>query len=324
MTKLVAVDIGGTNARFCIAEVAGGEIALGQQVTLPTSDYVSLATAWEAFAAQANEPVPHAAAIAIAAPLAGRIVRMTNNNWVIDRDTLAATLGLDRLTLVNDFEAVAHAVAQAPTSDFVHICGPDVPLPPVGTISVVGPGTGLGVAHFYRSPTETHVQATEGGHIDFAPVDPVDDAILARLRALHGRVSTERVNSGPGIAVIYAVLCELERRTPTLEGDRAIWQAALSGEDLMASAALARFCMTLGSVAGDFALAQGASGVVLAGGIGLKLRDHLPASAFADRFAFKGRYEALMSGLPVKLIVQREPGLYGAVAAFLQQHGSTT
>ena len=324
MTKLVAVDIGGTNARFCIAEVAGGEITLGQQVTLKTSDHVSLATAWEAFTAQANEPVPRAAAIAIAAPLAGRIVRMTNNSWVIDREALASGLGLDQLTLVNDFEAVAHAVAQAPASDFVHVCGPDVPLPPAGTISVLGPGTGLGVAHFHRSAGGTHVQATEGGHIDFAPVDSIDDAILAKLRALHRRVSTERVNSGPGIEVIYAVLCELERRTPTLEGDRAIWQAALSGEDLMASASLARFCMTLGSVAGDFALAQGASAVVLAGGIGLKLRAHLPTSAFAHRFSFKGRYEALMSSLPVKLIVHPEPGLYGAVAAFLQQHGSTT
>ena len=324
MTKLVAVDIGGTNARFCIAEVAGGEITLGQQVTLKTSDHVSLATAWEAFAAQVDEPLPRAAAIAIAAPLAGRIVRMTNNSWVIDREALASSLGLDRLTLVNDFEAVAHAVAQAPASDFVHICGPDVPLPLTGTITILGPGTGLGVAHFHRTGGGIHVQATEGGHIDFAPVDSIDDAILAKLRALHRRVSTERVNSGPGIAVIYAVLCELERRTPTLEGDRAIWQAALSGEDLMASAALARFCMTLGSVAGDFALAQGASAVVLAGGIGLKLRAHLPTSAFAHRFTFKGRYEALMSSLPVKLIVHPEPGLYGAVAAFLQQHGSTT
>ena len=119
MTKLVAVDIGGTNARFCIAEVAGGEIALGQQVTLPTSDYASLTAAWEAFAAQANEPVPSAAAIAIAAPLAGRIVRMTNNNWVIDRETLAAYGPLDikgqQWVIVASITA---AEAFAPVADF--------------------------------------------------------------------------------------------------------------------------------------------------------------------------------------------------------------
>lgn len=322
--KLVAVDIGGTHARFCIAEAGGGTITLGQPITLKTSDHVSLETAWEAFSAQAGEPVPRAAAIAIAAPLAGRVVRMTNNSWVIDTETLGSQLGLDRVTFVNDFEAVAHAVAQAPDSDFLHICGPDVPLPATGTISVVGPGTGLGVAHFHRHPGGTHVQATEGGHLDFAPVDAVDDAILARLRAVHRRVSTERVNSGPGILPIYLTLCEIEGRTPDFETDREIWQAALAGSDSMANAALAHLCMTLGSVAGDFALGHGASAVVLAGGLGLRLKDHLPASAFAQRFAFKGRYEALMASLPVKLIVQSEPGLYGAVAAFLQQHGADT
>lgn len=321
--RLVAVDIGGTHARFAIATVDNGAITLGEPVTLKTSEHVSLQTAWETFASQAGEPLPQAAAIAIAAPLAGPVVRMTNNSWVIDIATLGGQIGADKVTLVNDFEAVAHAVAQAPASDFEHIAGPDVPLPPSGTISVVGPGTGLGVAHFYRHAGSYHVQATEGGHLDFAPVDSVDDAILARLRAVHRRVSTERVNSGPGIVPIYQTLCAIEGRTPALEGDRAIWQAAMAGEDSMAAAALDRFCMTLGTVAGDFALGHGAGAVVLAGGLGLRLRAHLPHSAFAARFCFKGRYEALMAGLPVKLIIQKEPGLFGAVAAFLQQHGSS-
>lgn len=322
--RLVAVDIGGTHARFAIAEVRGGEITLGQPITLKTSDHVSLETAWEAFCAQSTEPVPRAAAIAIAAPLAGRMVRLTNNSWVIDTAAVDSQLGLDKVSLVNDFEAVAHAVALAPDSAFIPVCGPEGPLPATGTISVVGPGTGLGVAHFHRSAKGTHVAATEGGHLDFAPVDAVDDAILARLRAVHRRVSTERVNSGPGIATIYAVLCELEGREPALEGDRAIWQAAFEGSDSLATAALGRFCMTLGSVAGDIALAQGACAVVLAGGLGLRLRDHLPTSGFAQRFAFKGRYEALMASLPVKLIVHPEPGLYGAAAAFYQHHGDQT
>ncbi len=319
--ELVTVDIGGTHVRFAIASVKGRTIALDQPVTLKTSDHVSLATAWEAFAAHSSAPLPRNAAIAIAAPMAGPVVRMTNNSWVIEHAALPAQLGLDQVTLVNDFEAVAHAVAQAPESDFVSICGPDMALPSLGTISVVGPGTGLGVAHFHRHTGGYLVQATEGGHLDFAPVDAVDDAILARLRAVHGRVSTERVNSGPGIVPIYQTLCAIEGRPPTLEGDRAIWQAAMAGEDSMAAAALDRLCMTLGSVAGDFALGHGASAVVLAGGLGLRLRDYLPRSGFAERFTFKGRYRALMAGLPVKLIVQPEPGLYGAVAAFLQQHG---
>ena len=165
------------------------------------------------------------------------------------------------------------------------------------------------------------MQATEGGHIDFAPVDAVDDAILARLRKAHRRVSTERVNCGPGIVPIYQTLCELEQRDQTLADDRAIWDAALAGSDTMATAALEHFCMTLGSAAGDYALAHGASAVVLAGGLGYRIREQLKASAFAERFCFKGRYETLMAGIPVKLIVQPEPGLFGAAAAFLQEHG---
>jgi len=322
MTRLVAVDIGGTNARFAIARVEDGVISVGEPVTLKTSDHVSLQTAWQAFEAQADEPVPRAAAIAIAAPISGQVIRMTNNSWVLDTAALDRQLELDRVTVLNDFGAVAHAVAQAPAEDFVHIAGPDGPLPTSGTISVVGPGTGLGVAQFHRFSGGYHVQATEGGHADFAPVDAIDDAILARTRAEHRRVSTERINSGPGILPIYRTLCALEGRNPDFDTDREIWDAALAGTDMMAKAAMARLCMTLGSVAGDIALTHGASAVVLAGGLGLRLRAHLPGSGFAERFAFKGRYEGLMAGLPVKLIVQPEPGLYGAVAAFLQQHGA--
>ena len=321
--ELVALDIGGTHARFAIATLAAdGSIALGAPVTLKTSDHVSLETAWEAFAAEIGRPLPRAAAIAIAAPVAGQVVRMTNNSWVIDTGALAAQLGLDAALVLNDFAAVGQAVAAAPDSDFAHVTGPDVPLPQVGAISVVGPGTGLGVACLIRLPGGGyHVQATEGGHLDFAPVDAVDDAILAALRAEHRRVSTERVNSGPGIVPIYLTLCALEGRAPVLAGDRAIWSAALDGSDAMARAALQRFCMTLGSVAGDIALVHGAAAVVLAGGLGARLAQLLPGTAFAERFCFKGRYETLMAALPVRLITHPEPGLLGAAAAFRQQYG---
>ncbi len=322
MSRLVAVDIGGTHARFCIASTcADGALALGEVITLKTGDYVSLQTAWEAFEARVDEPVPRAAAIAIAGPMTGETVRMTNNSWVLQTGSLDEQLGLDAVTVLNDFAAVAHAVAQASADCLHHIAGPPGPLPETGTTSVVGPGTGLGVAHFRRDRNGYCVTPTEGGHVDFAPVDAVDDAILAALRKEHRRVSTERVNSGPGIVAIYRTLCELEGRDQTLTGDRAIWEAALAGSDAMANAALQRFCMTLGSAAGDYALVHGANAVVMAGGLGYRIRKHLISSAFSERFRFKGRYEALMSKIPVKLIVQEEPGLIGAAAAFLQQHG---
>ena len=323
--QLVAVDIGGTHARFCIATVDdGGAITLAEPITLKTSDHVSLRTAWEAFCAQADGDVPPRAAIAIAAPITGETVRMTNNSWVFHPDTLAEQLGIEDVCLLNDFAAVGHAVAQATPDMLAHITGPDKGLPERGVTTVVGPGTGLGVAIVNRvGPADYHVIPTEGGHADFAPVDAVDDALLARLRRAHRRVSTERVNSGPGIVPIYRTMCELEKREQTLVGDRAIWTAAFEGSDAMASAALSHFCMTLGSVAGDYALAHGAKAVVLAGGLGARLAEYFPKSAFGERFRFKGRYETLMAGLPVKLITQPEPGLYGAAAAFAQNYGAT-
>ncbi|WP_156841184.1 glucokinase [Novosphingobium aquimarinum] len=321
MTKLVALDIGGTHARFAHAEIgADGAITLDEPVTLKTSDYVSLNTAWEDFARKSQSPVPDNAAIAIAGPVNGETVRMTNNSWVLHTGRLDDQLGLDKVTLINDFGAVAHAAARADDSEFVYLAGPDKPLPDTGTISVIGPGTGLGVAHFHRYPGGYHVQATEGGHIDFAPVDRIDDLILERLRKQHRRVSVERVAAGPGIIEIYTTLAALEGRPAPDGDDKAIWQAGLERSDPIASAAIDRFCMTLGSVAGDYALAHGASAVVIAGGLGYRIRETLVHSAFAERFRFKGRYEEMMAGLPVKLITHPQPGLFGAAAAFAREH----
>jgi glucokinase len=320
VTELVALDVGGTHARFARATIANGKIALGEPITLKTSDYASLQTAWEEFGRVSNAPLPRAAAIAIAAPITGETVRMTNNSWIFSTDAVDDQLGLDTVTLINDFGAVAHAVARTPADELVHIAGPDKPLPERGTVSVIGPGTGLGVAHFHRYPGGYLVQSTEGGHIDFAPLDDIDDAMLAKLRKEYRRVSTERIHSGPGIWEIYQALAALETRPLSPRDDTAIWRRGIAREDSLAAAAVDRFCASLGSVCGDYALAQGASAVVLAGGIGLRLRELLPKSGFGERFRFKGRYTEMMAGIPVKMIVHPQPGLYGAAAAFADEH----
>lgn len=321
MTDLVTVDIGGTHARFARAQVAAdGGIELGDVRVLKTDDYVGLQTAWDAYRELEHDKLPRAASIAIAGPVGGQTIRMTNNSWSFRPADLPSQIDVDEISVINDFGAVAHAVACTPDSDLIHICGPDEPLPARGTISVIGPGTGLGVAHFHRFEGGYHVQSTEGGHIDFAPIDAIDDAMLLRLRKRHRRVSAERVVSGPGIVEIYSALAAYESRAVTELDDRTIWQRGLSGEEHLAAAAVERFCQSLGSVVGDYALAHGASGVVIAGGLGLKLKDFLPRSGFAERFRFKGRYEQMMSGIPVKLITHPQPGLYGAAAAFAMEH----
>jgi glucokinase len=321
-TEIVAVDIGGTHARFALAQISGGRVvSLGEVCTLKTVEHASLQTAWEDFGARTGRPLPHAAAIAIAGPPTGEVLKLTNNPWVIRPATLGAMLGAERFTLVNDFGAVAHAVAQLPPSCFAHLCGPQRDLPAEGVISIVGPGTGLGVAQLLRREGGYHVVETEGGHIDFAPVDALEDRILQHLRTSYRRVSVERVASGQGLRNLYEALARIEGRPAEYRDETRLWQAAMDGADSLAAAAFDRFCLALGAVAGDIALAQGAEAVVIGGGLGLRLKDHLPRSGFRDRFIAKGRFERRMDEMPVKLITHKQPGLFGAAAAFAARYG---
>jgi glucokinase len=319
--ELVAADIGGNHARFALANVERGRVTkLNEAVTLRTAEHASLPTAWEIFGERLGRALPRAVAIAVACPIAGDVLKLTNNPWIIRPALIAERLGVDRVTLINDFGAVGHAVVQVGSEHLRHLCGPDRPLPERGVISIIGPGTGLGVAHVLRREGRNHVIECEGGHIDYAPLDDIEDAILARLRQRYRRVSVERIVSGPGLANIYEGLAAIEGRAVQTGDNKALWTAALAGEDKLAVVALDRFCMVLGSVAGDVALAQGANAVVIAGGLGLRIADLLPHSGFASRFTAKGRFERIMSTIPVKVITHPQPGLFGAAAAFAEEY----
>jgi glucokinase len=313
--EIAIADIGGTHARFAIATIENGSVvSLSEPVVLRTEEIDRFESAWAEFGRQAGS-LPRAAAIAIAGPVLGDRAPMTNGRWVLDLAALRRGLQLEALTVLNDFGAIAHAVAHVPAGQLIHIAGPDVPLPDYGTISVIGPGTGLGVAHLHRSGAGYQVQATEGGHVGFAPQDEIDERILDQLRGRHARVVNEHVLAGAGIMHVYAALGGTE-----LTDDRAIWQQGIGREEEFAAQAVDRFCASLGAVAGDYALAHGASAVVLAGGIGQKLRDLLPNSEFGERFRAKPHYEAMMAAIPVKLIAHPRPGLHGAAVAFAREH----
>jgi glucokinase len=318
-TELVAADIGGTHARFALAQVEHGRVLqLGEARTLNTADYAGLPEAWQAFGRHIGRPLPSLAALAFAYPVENDLPQLTNMAWTIDAHTIPADLGVDRHVVLNDFAAVGHAVATLGPSHFVHIAGPDVALPTSEVISIVGPGTGLGVGLVIRSDGQYQVIASEGGNMDFSPNDDLDDRLMAALRRRYGHVSVERLVSGPGLRDIYAVIADEE--APYAD-DRDLWRSAFEGSDPVAAAALERFCLCLGSFAGNIALAHGANSLVLAGGLGLRLREHLPASGFAERLVAKGEYKSILDQLPVKLIAHPEPGLYGAAAAFARRFG---
>jgi len=321
MRQIVVADVGGTHARFALAEIEGGNVlSLGDPVTLKTAEHASFQLAWQEFGRRAGIDLPNELAIAFAGPVDGEVLKLTNNPWVIRPYLMKERLGVDRYTIVNDFGAVGFAVATLGDEHFRHLCGPDHALPDEGVVSIVGPGTGLGVAALLRKSDHYEVIATEGGHVDFAPLDSLEDKILKQLRRRFRRVSIERVASGQGLWNLYEALGAIEKRDLIFHDDKELWPAALQGSDGLAAAALDRLCLTLGAVAGDMALAQGASAVVIAGGVGLRLADYLPRSGFRDRFIAKGRFERRMDEMPVKLITHPQPGLHGAAAAFAREH----
>ena len=321
MSRSVAVaDIGGTHARFALAEVADGRVvSLGEPFTLKTADHASFQIAWQEFGRLAAIDLPDALGMAFAGPVGGDVLKLTNNPWVIRPALMQERLGVREYKIVNDFGAIAHAVAQFGPENFDHLCGPPGPMAKYGVTSVVGPGTGLGVAQLLKTPDGYHVIETEGGHVDFAPLDGLEDRILAYLRRGFRRVSVERIACGSGLVNLYNAISSIEGKAVQHPDDKALWAAALEGSDPLATAALDRFFLSLGAIAGDQALAHGANAVVIAGGLGYRLKDRFATSGFADRFIAKGRFERRMEAIPVKLVNHPQPGLYGAAAAFAKE-----
>jgi glucokinase len=321
VNRTIAVaDIGGTHARFALAEIKDGRCtSLGDPVTFNTADHASLQLAWQQFGRELGKPLPDAIGVAFAGPVGGDVLKLTNNPWVIRPALMAEKLGVTQHLIVNDFGAIGHAAAQLGEDQFQHLCGPEGPLPTRGVTTIIGPGTGLGVAQLLKTADGYHVLETEGGHVDFAPLDGLEDKMLVHLRRSFRRVSVERIACGSGLANIYSALAAIEEKPVRQLSDKELWSAALAGQDAVAAAALDRFFLSLGAVAGDQALAHGANAVVIAGGLAYRIRDRFASSGFPDRFIAKGRFERRMEAIPVKLITHPQPGLFGAAAAFAKE-----
>jgi glucokinase len=315
--KIVAADIGGTHARFALAELRpGARPQIGEMRKYRTREYAGLGEAWARFGRDSGGALPRAAALAVAAPIEGDTLTFMNSAWRIDRHALNDELGLDKLSLLNDFGAVAHCVSVMGAGDLVPLCGPG-DLPAQGVTSVIGPGTGLGVSVLDRRHGRVNIIETEAAHIGFCPLDPEEEELADALVARYGRASVERIVSGPGLTDIYRFLGGGDW-PPGKAG--ALWEAAIAGADPLAGKALAILVRCFGAAAGDIALAHGAMGVAITGGLANRIVELLKSPAFEARFTAKGRYRERMLRTPVRLLTYPEPGLLGAAIAFEREH----
>lgn len=313
----MVADIGGTNARFALTDPQHATPNFSHQQSLPCADFASLQHAAEHYLESVDEQ-PTRAAIAVASPGGGDEIRLTNRTWSFNRRELQKSLGLDELDVLNDFGAVAWAVPALGPADVVTLHGAHG-APLRSPVTVLGPGTGLGVALLTGDAARGwQVIETEGGHVSFAPLGEEEKQIASWLNARFDRVSNERLLCGIGLSHIDAALASgddlssaLDQRA-TFRDPAAIVDAALAGHDQIARRALARFCAVLGSVVGDAVLIHGARTVMIAGGIVPRIIPFLRSSAFRDRFLAKGRMAAYLESATVRVITHAAPGLLGA------------
>ncbi len=305
-------DIGGTNARFALAGPDGRVYA--EQV-LPVADYPDIVAAITTYLRQCPAPLPTQAALAMAMPILGDRVKMTNNErWSFSIEATRRILGLERLLLLNDFTALALALPHLPTAGVRQVGGG---VAVAGeTIGLIGPGTGLGVSGLVWARGHWTPLRSEGGHATFAPSSELEWAIACRLEQDYGHVSWERLLSGPGLVNLYRVLAERAAVPPRDLTPAQITAQALSGECPLCVQAVEVFCAALGTAAGNLAVILGAlGGVYIGGGIVPRLGMLFERSAFRARFEAKGRFSAYLAGIPTYVITAKHPALRGAAAA---------
>lgn len=303
-------DIGGTNARFAIM-TPDGQISKAQ--TLACADYRDPAHAAKSYLASMALPAPSQACFAFACPTHDDRIRMTNNGWDFSRARTKEQLGLQRLEIINDFMALALSLPYLTADSLQQVGGiRQVGKLPVG---VVGPGTGLGVSGLVPHKGGWIPLDSEGGHASLAVSGSRETRMLHHLEQHYGRVSAERVLSGPGLKAIYGALCAIDAVATEELAPSDVLARALSGDDPLCLETLNIFCALLGGFAGDFALTLGArGGIYIGGGIVPRLGDFLLHSDFRRRFEDKGRLSGYVAAIPCHVITADYPALTGAAA----------
>lgn len=302
-------DVGATNARFALVEADGTTTAAR---VYALNDYPSVIEAIAAYLAE-EEPSarPGQAVLAVASPITGDQVTLTNHPWTFSIETVRKHFGLRRFRVINDFAANALAIPHLADGDCLQI-GAGAPVAD-SPIAVIGPGTGLGVSALMPMPGGWAPIEGEGGHVTMAPADAEESAVLERMRGRYDHVSAERLLSGPGLVNLYNVLCELAAVPASPFTAPQITDPRVWDEDARTRDATAMFCRMLGTVAGNLALTLGArGGVYIAGGIIPRLGAAFAQSGFRTRFEAKGRFRSYLAAIPTYVILRPLPALLGA------------
>ena len=305
----VVADIGGTNIRFARLTARGHP---GPIVKFATAKYPDFAAALAHFLKLEGGPRPVRIALAVAGPVHGDEVKLTNLQWQFSTRRLTTDLNLEQLAVVNDLEALALVLPHLRSGDRVSIGGDPGQPALKNPMAVLCPGTGMGIAGLVPVNQGWQSIATEGGHTGLAPLTDKEVEAWRLLLARHGRVSVERVLSGPGIVELYTALAALEGEECETARPEEIVRLALDGENPLALETMEMFCAWLGDVAGDVALMYMArGGIFLAGDILLTIIEILKRSQFRFRFENKGRAAGVVAGTPTFLITCESPVLRG-------------
>ena len=308
-------DIGATNTRLALVNPDGG---LDRIRVLATDDYPGLVEAIAAYlAAEAPAGKPARAVMAVAAPVTGDEVTMTNHPWTFSGQGLRQRFGFQRVRVINDFVGNALAVPQFGKGDVVKIGGGEAAAgAPIG---VIGPGSGLGVSALVWNDGGDIPIHSEGGHVTMAAADAREAAVLDLMRRRFDHVSAERFLSGPGLINIYNALCELSGALAAPLSAAQITDLRIGQQDVHAREATQMFCAMLGTVAGNLALTLGArGGIYIAGGIVPRLGAVFKRSEFRARFESKGRMSDYVAAIPTYVIVHPSPALVGAARLLLR------
>lgn len=308
--RAVVADIGGTNARFAVADLETLELSeIGRFLC---SEHPSLAGAARAYLEGLKNPPRHAA-IAVAAPVVGETIKLTNSPWSFRRRELCRAVGLDGVLVLNDFHALALSLPFLGSAE-LHRLGGGEPAPHAPKV-VLGPGTGIGVAGLVWGGSDWVGVPCEGGHISLAANSAEEFALATRLRSGRTHLSVERVLSGPGLADLYRAVAESHGETAEALVPNDVLTRGLAGSDKIAVEALRLFVVWLGAFAGDAALLFGAQGgVYLGGGIAPKMLAALSTETFRHAFEEKGRMRGYLAPIPVFVILAPFAALKGAAA----------